>query len=52
MCICQGELQKRHPDIKTILCLPEICCARVTINLRPDLQGTREGSGDRDVVFT
>ena len=46
MCVCQGELQKCHPDVKTILCLPKICCARVAINLRPDLQGAREESGN------
>ena len=44
MCVCQGELQKCHSDVKTILCLPEICCARVAINLRPDLQGASEES--------
>ena len=52
MCVCQGELQKCHPDVKTILCLPEIRCARVAINLRPDLQGAREESGHGESACT
>ena len=35
--VLEGELQERHPDVKAVLCLPEIRCPRVCIHIRCDL---------------
>lgn len=39
--VCQGQLEQRHANEETILCLSEVCCARVAVNLWPDLHRDR-----------
>ena len=42
MCVCKSKLQQGHPYVQAVLCLPEVCCSRVTVNLWPDLHSKRE----------